>query len=235
MAHRIVSYCSKNYSDALEYIVPSWVQNSQPDEVIVYTDWEPDVEIDNVTFIKAYDISDSWVENVGRKADSICRYLAEYDDLDIAFIESDCYVVRDFSHLFDKDFDIAVTRFHSKEKYTCGTITCGLWFAHVNKRVRNLITQWRKLQKAYFMAGKGIRKGMIAYDQYSFTDLVRNKYASGEVKILPVDEKVYNCEHSDVNIWRKYLDEYETCIIHFKGGSFNNTDFVREMVERARQ
>ena len=48
-------------------------------------------------------------------------------------------------------------------------------------------------------------------------------------KVLPLDEKIYNCEHNDRLKWRQIVRKHHPKIIHFKRNTYRNKDFVAEI------
>ena len=64
-------------------------------------------------------------------------------------MDVDCYVCRDFSDVFDGQFDLAVTRMFSNEAYANQTINCGVWFAHSSPRLLDFVREWQRVSDEY--------------------------------------------------------------------------------------
>ena len=120
MDYDIVTYCSESYSKAFRFSIRSWVDNSRAKRFYIYTDSKNIYRKNSrITFTKLFEKNNNWLENIGRKNQAIEHYLNNTSQTNFAFIEIDCYILDDLSHIFKKDFDIAVTRLFSKEKHTC--------------------------------------------------------------------------------------------------------------------
>jgi len=222
--------------DAYTQHIPSWLNNTSAERVVVYTDSDK-IKImplnSKVIVRKEFNKCNNWVTNVGRKTKCILDYLdtdpAEY----IAFIEVDCYILDDFKELFKPDVDISITRLFSQESYTHATITCGVWFAKVSENLYTFMKEWHDLSRKYKNLGIGVTPKLIAYDQLSFTDLIRPAFANKTLQVNSIDERIYNFERSRDNEWIEKIEEILPKIIHFKGQRFRDTDFVNKILDAA--
>jgi len=236
MSFDIVTYCSNSYFDAYKQHVPSWLNNTSAKRVIVYTDSDK-IKImplnSKVIVRKQFNKCNNWVTNVGRKTKCILDYLDTDPSEYMAFIEIDCYVLNDFKEVFKPDVDISVTRMFSQESYTHATITCGVWFAKVSEDLYTFMKDWHNLSRKYKDLGIGVTEKLIAYDQLSFTDLIRPAFANQTLRINAINERVYNFEHSDKEQWIEKIEEITPKIIHFKGQRFRDSEFVNEILDNA--
>ena len=231
----IFAYCSKNYYDAYKLMVPSWTKLDSVEKVTVYTDWDLKPNDDKVEIFHMFDPSDDWITGTGRRMDVIRHFSALHKNKkkNILFLDIDCYITKDVNHVFELDFDIGITRLFSTEGYANKTATAGLWFARLTPGYYDFIDDWSALAKKYKERGKGIKKHFISYVQYSFTDVARKGLASGKYNILPLDEKIYNSEHSDEKKWYRLITNHKPKILHFKGRRFRNKKLVDRAIRMA--
>ncbi len=226
----IVTYCSKSYIDAFDAHIRSWLNNTSAKHIYIYTDTDINkFKINNSRVIvkKFHNRCDDWIESVGRKTECILDYLQNSKSKYFAFIEMDCYIVSNFEEVFREDIDISITRLFSKERYTNATITCGVWFTRIDDPVIDFMKEWHRLSNLYKLNGIGVCENMIAYDQLSFTDLIRPMYVDKTMKIVALDENIYNCEHSNRDLMTQQIEDQTPKIIHMKGRRFRNKKFVK--------
>ena len=222
----IFAYCSKNYEDAYKFVIDSWSRPENVTKVTIYTDWDlksnnPKVEIKNM-----FPESNSWIVGTGRRLDVIKDYSDRNkgQNKNVLFLDIDCFLVKDVSEIFSRPFDIAITRLFTGEGYANRTATAGLWFAKLSPGYYNFIEDWFKRAEQLKTAGYGVEDHRISYVQYSFTDIARTK--TPRYSVLPIDEKVYNSEHSDEREWYKLIRQYKPKILHYKGRRFRDQKIV---------
>ncbi len=230
MNYTILTFCSKNYLDAFNFSIESWLK-TKAERIVVYTDFDLKFGSKQVDTIKCFEPSNDWLVNVGRKVEITLRYLKDYTVKQVVFLDMDCYVIDDFSEVFEWNYDLAVTRFFSKRS---DTLSSGVWFAHINERVIMFMEEWGRLMNKYKLQGKGMKPHWPAYEQLAFTDLARRAYKDESIcKIFPLDERIYNCEHDDIEKWKEDVKLYHPKIIHFKKKAYNNSEFASEMLKLA--
>ena len=100
----------------------------------------------------------------------------------------------------------------------------------MNERVIKFMEEWSRLAAEYKAQGKGVRPHTASYQQRSLNHLSMENYKNSLIcKVLPLDEKIYNCEHIDRLKWRQIVRKYHPKIIHFKKNTYRNKDFVAEI------
>jgi len=229
----IFAYCSKNYEDAYEFVIKSWTKLRSVENITIYTDWDLKSTNSKVEIIQMFEPSDDWIVGTGRRLDVIKHYSKSRRDSNrnVMFLDIDCYMVRDVEEVFDLDFDLGITRLDSRERYACKTATAGLWFARFTPGYFNFINDWFNLASKFKNRGHGIKRHHISYVQYSFTDIARRQTSS--YKVLPLDEKVYNSEHTLDDHWMNLIKRHHPKILHFKGRRFRNKKLVNEVLNLA--
>jgi len=229
----IFAYCSKNYKDAFNFVVPSWTKWDSVKKVTIYTDWPCKCKDPKVDIINMFEPDSDWIIGTGRRLDVIKKFSDDHglSNQNVLFLDIDCLITKDVSHVFNKDFDIAITRLYSKESHTNKTATAGLWFARLNKGYFNFINEWFDIADEFKSLGIGIKKYHISYVQYSFTKVAKqltNKYS-----VLPIDENVYNSEHTLADKWLEKIHKFQPYILHYKGRRFRDLDLVDKTLKAA--
>ena len=159
--YSIFSMCTKNYRDAYEFVIDSWLK-TKARKIYIYTDdenWKSDNS--RIKIIRLFDESDDWLVNVGRKF-MVAKDVVKFNDELLMFIDIDCYFVNDVGYIFDKyDFDFAVTRLYKMDT----EINSGLYFFHNTKHNRKFIDDWNTDQKKNYKMGLGIKPYAGSYSQ----------------------------------------------------------------------
>jgi len=218
----IFAYCSRNYEDSYRFVINSWTVPDNVTKVTIYTDWNLKETNPKVEIINMFPESNSWIVGTGRRLDVIKDYSDRNkgQNKNVLFLDIDCYLVSDISEVFTREFDIAITRLFSGEGYANRTATAGLWFAKLTPGYYNFIEDWFKRAEQLKTAGYGVEDHRISYVQYSFTDVARMQ--TSRYSVLPIDEKVYNSEHSDERTWYNLIRKHKPKILHYKGRRFRD-------------
>lgn len=223
----IFAYCSKNYEDAYKFVINSYTKPENVTKVTIYTDWDLKSDNPKVEIKHMFEPSDNWIVGTGRRLDVIKDYsnLNRGQVKNVLFLDIDCYLVKDVSEIFSRpDYDIAITRLFSGNRYANKTATAGLWFAKLTPGYYNFIEDWFNRAADLKAKGHGVVDHHISYVQYSFTDVARA--ATNRYSVLPIDEKVYNSEHSNERDWYNLIRQYKPKILHFKGRRFRDQKIV---------
>ena len=229
--YEIFAYCSQNYEDAYNFVIDSWTRPSNITKVTIYTDWPLQPKNSKVIVRPLFEKSNSWIIGTGRRLDVIKHFSEENKNnpKNILFLDMDCYLVSDVSEVFSYPFDMAISRLYSGSKYTNLTATAGLWFAKLSSGYYNFIEDWFKIAKVCKDKKIGIQDYRISYVQYSFTKVAKTR--TPRYTVFPIDEKIYNSEHSNINLWFNMIRQYHPKILHFKGRSFRNPKIVKTALE----
>ena len=225
----IFAYCSKNYEDAYNFVIDSWTKPSNVSKVTIYTDWDLKPASSKVIVKNMFESSTSWIVGTGRRLDVIKHFSDEHKNKqsNVLFLDIDCYLVRDVSSLFSNGFDIAISRLYSGSDYADLTATAGLWFTKMTPGYYNFIEDWFKEAQSLKNIRIGVQDHRISYVQYSFTKVARK--LTSRYSVLPIDEKVYNSEHSDLNVWYTLIRQFNPKILHFKGRRFRDQNIIKRV------
>lgn len=223
--YSIFTLCSKNYRDAYDFVIDTWLKTSAK-YIYIYTDdetWKSDN--DRIKIIKLFDESDDWLVNVGRKY-QVVEDVVKFGDKSLMFIDIDCYIVNDVGYLFDEnDFDFAVTRLYNLET----EINSGLYFFHNTEHNRTFINDWAMQQEKYYKMGIGVKPYAGSFSQMGFSDTLRRYNAQGTHKIMDLDPRIYHRkvgkpQQRDSAI--EVIKQKKVEILHFYARTWRNADAV---------
>ena len=218
----IFTICTESYRDAFDFAIDSWTRRDAK-KILVYSDskWshiDRRVEIKNV-----FEKSENWGENICRKAKSGIMSLDE-DFENIVFVDMDCFLRADIGHVFDLDFDLAVTRLDREDNASTGVM-----FLKNNGRVKDFFQSWQDEINSITKFSE--RHDGIIDDQKTFSKVVELKM--NDMKILNLDFRKYNRKISDTKRSDKQKEDLlndNSIILHFYNKSFLNKNNVKEVI-----
>ena len=223
MSYRILTYMSRGYLPALNWVLSSWLR-PEVEQILLVTDCMPSNLPPKVRVVAQYPPSEDWLVNNCRRAEMAARFLP--DGL-VAFLDLDCWIRNDISEVFGPPGTIAVTRFWSKEAHTGGTIPDGTWYANVNEDVREFCREWDRRVKQNPHTHTQV--GAAVTQQYRFTELCREAYKTGlPARVQTIPETIFNAEHSIREEVLAKCRAYSPSVIHFKGGQWKDATFVSQ-------
>ena len=237
-AYSIFTVCTRNYRDASDFSIDSWLA-TKARHIYVYTDdptWV--AKTDRISILPVFSASDSWLINVGHKARAFRRILDETPCENVVFLDADCYVWSEIGGVFEKDFDLAVTRFLKGV-----TISSGIWFSRNNQRTKDFTNAWLKKQDEFNPAPTGSRHRIgSSYSQNSFDHVLRQVDRDRVCRILKLSYNMYSLKVKDRSklskakalIIKKLLMK-RLCekpnILHFYNNSYRNEQLKKEVFE----
>jgi len=236
--YHIFTICTKNYRDAYEFSIASWLSKAV-EKVYVYTDdatWQSDNE--RVEIIPHFVESASWLINVGRKPAAALHLLSTQPSLtNIIFLDADCFVRHELGGMFEKKFDFAPTLI---EHADC--ISSGVWFFRNNATVVAMMERWKKVQRKNKKAGRGMSPHRTSYSQLALDTIVREHMAGGPAKIYLESSRFYNrgISTQDTDWWsprgirlplRGDLERDKVAILHFQGNEYRRPKLLAAVAE----
>lgn len=221
------TYCSENYSELfLKFFFPSWKRVLKNVRFVIYTDgWVGSNEC-GIEYIPFFPKSNDWSINTGRRYVALQDYLKKVRILkeiyNITFLDVDCFVVRDFFHVFEKDFDIGVTRLNSPRNKTA---SAGMVF--FKNRGLEFVEDCLNRAKINKSKGIGMRAHRTSYMQKGFDTICK----SGKFNIKNFSDDIYNSERDNLKEWYTSISKTKDkiCILHFKGGRGSNPKVVQSV------
>jgi len=227
----IVANCSSNYTEALDFALPSWVSNSGADNIFIYTD--SDIENkwgDKVKFIKAYEPSTSWVEWAGRKPKTLLKYVQSNPESTTFFLtDLDCYCVKSWRPAVeDLGWWFKAIRANKNIPDPSDKMAVSVFFGVICAEMGEFAKRWD------FNTGN-VSKELIAdiekfrvsgHDQMVFDALVKR------YKVDYLNENIWSSERDDYCEWKEIVEKYkfEVRVLHFKGGRWKNKQIKDEIL-----
>lgn len=246
MSYSIVTYCSASYKPALLTFLPSWL-TSGADHIHIFTEQDQPLapEVFNSPGINIYPIfslSNDKTVHYTRKAKALESLLfSGKASGPLVFLDTDCLVKQDLSHVFEKDFDIGFTVSpYCKLTQRLGDISSGVLFIKECgvSIIRKFVQQWNHLQNLSLDPSR---------DQSSLTKLIRQIIKKPDIKFKEFSTDIYNSfpgtnTKHDLLKWYgrlqypKNLDgnvgKSPVCIIHFPFQLWKNPDMLSEIGEK---
>lgn len=221
--YSIFTLCSKNYRDACDFVIDSWLRTSAKN-IYIYTDdpsWKS--TNDRIKIIKFFSESTDWLVNVGRKY-SIVQDVMKYGDEALMFLDADCYIVNDIGYLFDEyDFDFAVTRLHRKRIAT----SSGLYLFRNIERNKAFPSDWKREQRLARQRGQGTRPYESSHSQFGFSNVMRGYHSRGTHKIIDLDPLKYQRKTGKPTLVEETirdLKQNKIEILHFYARTWRSPD-----------
>lgn len=223
--YSIFTMCSKNYRDAYNFVIDSWLRTSVKN-IYVYTD-DPDWKSNNdrITIINnLFDsVTDDWLINTGRRVIAAKDVIKKAEEK-LVFLDVDCYLVKDIGHIFeDYDFDFAVTRLTEPRI----DVSAGVYFFHNTENNRKFFDEWQESQKLNHKKGTGTTVYGSSYTQQAFSYVIRKYYNTKSHKIINLNAAVYNRKTGKPSIIDSTIEdlkENKIEILHFYARTWRNED-----------
>jgi hypothetical protein len=187
--YSIFTMCSKNYKDAYEFVINSWLKSSAK-KIYIYTDdpgWKS--KNDRVSIVNLFkETTDDWLTNTGRRA-FVGKEAAASISGDLIFLDIDCFLVKDLGYMFDKyDFDFAVTRLFNMET----DVSAGMYLFRNTEKNRKFFDLWIEHQNKNWKNGIGVKQYAGSYAQRAFSDVLRSYNKNGTHKVMNLEMDRYN-------------------------------------------
>jgi hypothetical protein len=230
----IFSMCSKNYRDAYDFVIDTWLK-TDVDKIIIYTD-DKDWKSDNprIDIVKIFEPSTDWLVNTGRRSIASQHVLDNYDYDKLIFLDIDCYVIKDISHVFDSDFDIAVVRW---TKDPSVQISAGVFFINKNSKTKSFGNDWTKWSEKVKKEKRGLKAHAGSYAQIGYGKLIKTnaKNKIYKVKKLEFNEysiKVKNLKqirklNKNIEHFEEYLKKWDIKVLHYYSNSYRDEETVK--------
>ena len=233
MKHKycIFSMCSKNYKDAYHFVIDTWLK-TDVDKIIIYTD-DKDWKSDNprIDIVKIFEPSIDWLVNTGRRSTCSQHVLDNYDYDKLIFLDIDCYVIKNISHVFDSDFDIAVVRWSDEIE-----LSAGVFFINKNSKTKSFGDDWTKRAKKIKDQKIGITPHAGSYAQIGYDKLIKSRAKKGQYNVLKLDFNEYSIKIKRLSTKSQYpkifintektFENLDIKVLHFYNNSYREKDTV---------
>ena len=227
----IFSMCSKNYRDAYDFVVDTWLK-TDVDKIIIYTD-DKDWKSNNprIDILQIFEPSTDWLVNTGRRSICTQHVLDNYDYNKLIFLDIDCYVIKNISHVFDSDFDIAVVRWFDKIE-----LSAGVFFINKNSKTKSFGNDWGVWSKKMKKARLGLQAHAGSYAQIGYDKLIKSRAKKGQYNVLKLDFDQYSMKIKRRSTKSRYprffintkktFENLDIKVLHFYNNSYREKDTV---------
>jgi hypothetical protein len=178
------SICTKNYRDAYDFVIDSWLEKTDCDKIYIFTDdseWKSNNE--KIIIEKIFEPSTDWIVNVGRKSEGL-REMVKKGIEKFVFLDIDCFVLKDIN-IFNEKFDIGVVRYINGARISTGV----MYFNNLQK-TKEFVDIWEQKQINFKQRGIGLTPHNCSFSQESFDKCIRELDIRGlyDIKKLSFDE-----------------------------------------------
>ena len=229
--YSIFTMCSKNYKDAYDFVIKSWLK-SKAKYIYIYTD-DPGWKSNNnrIIIINFFDkITDDWLVNTGRRV-IIGKDIIKFNNNRLVFLDIDCYLLNDIGYVFDEyDFDFAVTRLHRKNIAT----SAGVYFFYNTEHNKRFFDDWFEKQNNNYKKRKGVVAYENSYAQRAFSDVLRKYYKEKTHVVIDLDVNKYNRKTGkpdQTNCTIEALKKNEVDILHFYARTWRDKKTVNKIFQ----
>lgn len=229
-SYSLFSVCTGSYRDAYELMIDSWVR-TEASSIIIYTDGHPFPVKDKVQLVPMLKPGTDWFNALEYKAVASKDMVGRGVDRAV-FIDMDCYVVNDVGHIFDSDFDMAITRL-------AHNVSAGIFFLRFNERVHRFIEAWLvrqveykktrvKSQISHSMQRAVQPRGKCStlYEQLALELLCKEWKWARKLSVLGLDDKRYNRKINPLRYEKEVFDLSNIDVLHFYGNCYKVAGFV---------
>jgi len=222
----IFTLCTKNYEEAANLVLPTWSRLASINNIFVYTDFNYIPPVPKITVLQTIEPCDNWLKIVGLKVKALQHLLETAACTDICYLDIDCYVLADFSEIFDIPFDIAATRMCTHKD-----ANSGVWCCRANEAINKFANEWEQLQDTYIQKGIGLVEHRSPYEQKSFSSILHRELQTPTyLKVHPLDAAIYNSEHDNIIKWKRNVKATHPKILHFKKHTWKDKDLVKDLI-----
>jgi alpha-N-acetylglucosamine transferase len=227
----IFSMCSKNYRDAYDFVIESWLK-TDVEKIVIYTD-DKDWKSNNprIDIVKIFEPSTDWLVNTGRRSICTQHVLDNYNYEKLIFLDIDCYVIKNISHVFDSNFDIAVVRWSKKIE-----LSAGVFFINKNSKTQSFGDDWTTHANKMKAKQIGMAAHAGSYAQIGYDKLIKSRAAKGQYNVLKLDFSQYSIKIKRLSTKSKFPQAFKNTeqlfrsldikVLHFYNNSYREEDTV---------
>ena len=226
--YSIFTICSKNYRDAYDFVINSWL-NTTTKKIYVYTDdkdWKSDN--DRIEIVLFLNKEKNWNKIVKFKTKVFKEFSKKKIPYSI-FVDMDCYLLDDIGDVFKKDFDFAITRLNTPQI----AVSTGIVYIKYSNKMSLFYDEW-EIYETNLEKTRKPKERTCSNNQQTFSDLIRSSYKSKKLKIHDIDVNVYNRKAKPGRIKdliKQKKEGKKIKVLHFYNTSYRNEDYVNQMVK----
>lgn len=227
MDYDIFTICTKNFKDAYDFVIDSWLLTDVK-KIYIYTDDKLWISKNNrVEIVSVLKETTDWMKIIGNKS-MVCRDMLKFKHNTI-FLDIDCFLTDDLGHIFKQDFDFAVTRLITENPQL--RVSTGIIFMKYNKKLFEFMNDW--ILKQELIESKITRPiRTCSYNQDAFSQLIRQYHKEKKYKIVEIDVKIYNRKMKPGMEHTIFPELEKIKVMHFYNTSYRNKDYIQKVFSR---
>jgi len=228
MSYCIYTICTKNFKDAYNFVIDSWLNNTIAEKIYIYTD-DIDWVSNNyrIEIIPLFGACNDWLTSVNYKV-TASKDVVKKPFEKLVFVDMDCYLTGDLEHVFEQEFDFAVTRLNNPHPDV--RVSTGIFFFHNTEKTKKLFDEWEELQKNVWGKEKA-----CSQSQNAFSMLIRQHHEIGDYNIIDLDVDIYNRKTSTKWLIDLRKDIEKTIVLHFYNTSYRDDYCVNEVMNMLKE
>ncbi len=210
-SYSIFTICRQQDKDIANLCIPSWVEQDDVERVCVYTDFDLNYGLmsEKIQIIREINKDADWLSAAGLKPHILKKFFITYQPQRFVYLDVGCYIKENITKVFEKEFDIALTRLNKKVNASGSVI-----FIRSGKRVRDFADKWIDMQGKLLSYRIGIRPGKSSYSDKALSTLVHSR----EFSVLGLDERVYCSEAETARDYKRNIRVSSPKILNFNSG-----------------
>ncbi len=218
-SYSIFTICRQQDKDIANLCIPSWVEQKEVEKICVYTDFNLDHGLmsDKIQVITAFGKGADWLKAAGLKPHILKKFFTSCQPERFVYLDIGCYIRDGIAKVFEKDFEIALTRLNKKEN-----ALSSVFFMHSGRGVRGFADKWIDMQEKLLSYKIGIKPEKSSYSDKAFSALVHSR----EFRTLGLDERVYCSEAETVRDYKRSIRINSPKILHFKNNGWTDKEMA---------
>lgn len=236
----IVTYVTGEYAACLKITLPTWLENSKAERIVIYTDVgdltkltdDKRVEVRPYFKTRANGMTDCWKRKIEILINAYHRCPSRF----FCWLDADVYVASPFKDAFYRmgTHHIGATRMFNKTARGRGEANAGVIFFRHSPELRQFFLDWHKLSDELEASGHA----GVWFEQCSMSRLVHEAFHGlHRYSAVPLSDNLYNLEDDDLKVWFARIKKHNPKLIHMKQSKWKSpamVDAVRNEAERIR-
>lgn len=232
----IITYVSGSYDKCLAVTLPSWLQNTSAERIVVYKDLA-EIKVDSsdvrVEFRSLFRTApESLAVCCERKIEVLIDAFIRCQSKYFVWLDVDVYAAADFKDAFSKmgSNEIGGTRMFNQTKRGKGELNAGVIFFQAEPMLLVFLADWKEMAAEFRKTGQGGQW----YEQLAASRLIHSAYhGQRSYSAAALSEELYNCEDDETKKWYLKIEVNRPKLIHMKNGRWQVPEMLSRMLQLA--
>jgi hypothetical protein len=229
---QIVSYVAGEYAKCLAITLPTWLEHSKAERIVIYTDVgdlanltdDKRVEIRPYFKTRANGMVDCWRRKIEILIDAYNRCPTKF----FCWLDADIYVAAPFKEAFFRmgSHTIGATRMFNTTDRGRGEANAGVIFFRHEHSLEKFFHDWSIKSQELEATGKA----GIWFEQCAMSKLVHEAFhGMHRYTVAPLTDNLYNLEDDNTRRWFERIDRHKPKLIHLKQGRWQAPDNIERL------